>query len=212
MALTVIATVYSTHLQLGALLVGAGLLGLIALATLCGVYRCAMCATLGAASWVALSESGVDPILIGTALGLLTPATPTRRRDLERVTDLFRTFREQPTPVMARDARLGLRSSISPNVRLQRLWHPWTSYPVVPLFALAYTGIPLSGRFLVHTATSPIVIGIVVAGVVGKPLGVIVLTCIAAGATGVVVSNPLSDGWRSPPEVPCPESDSRSPS
>ena len=94
---------------------------------------------------------------------------------------------------MARDARLGLRSSISPNVRLQRLWHPWTSYLVVPLFALANTGIPLSGRFLVHAATLPIAIGIVVAGVVGKPLGVIVSTRIAAGATGGRLQPPV--GW-----------------
>ena len=81
-------------------------------------------------------------------MGLLTYAYPAARGDLERASDLFRLFREQPTPELARSARLGLPAAISPNERLQQLYHPWTSYVIVPLFALANAGIAISGDFL----------------------------------------------------------------
>ena len=55
--------------------------------------------------------------------------------------ELTRSFREQPTPELARSAQLGVASAISPNERLQYRLHPWTSYVIVPLFALANAGI-----------------------------------------------------------------------
>ena len=55
------------------------------------------------------SKSGVDPVVVGLAMGLLTYASPAARADLERATDLFRLFREQPTPELARSARIGLQ-------------------------------------------------------------------------------------------------------
>ena len=108
-----------------------------------GVY-----ALLGTTAWVAFLKSGVDPIVVGLAMGLLTIAYPAARADLERATDLFRVFREQPTSELQQSARAGLRSAISPNERWQQLFHPFTSYVVVPLFALANAGFPISGHFL----------------------------------------------------------------
>jgi Na+/H+ antiporter NhaA len=192
-ALTVIATVYSEHLHVGALLIGLALFATIALTTLLGVFRCVLCALLGVGAWLALSESGVDPILLGTALGLLTPATMVRRTDLERVSALFRTFREQPTPDLAHSARLSLRETISPNERLQRLWHPWTSYLIVPLFALANAGIALNGGLLRHAITSPIALGILFGGAIGKPLGVIASARIAGRLSQGRLRSPV--GW-----------------
>ena len=96
---------------------------------------------LAAAAWVALFESGVDPVVLGLAIGLITWAYPAGRGELERATDLFRSFREQPTPELARSASAGLQAAVSPNARLQQLYHPWTSYVIVPLFALANAGI-----------------------------------------------------------------------
>ena len=110
---------------------------------------------LGAAIWVALLESGVEPVVVGLAMGLLAYAYPVARSDLERATERFREFREQPTPELARSVRVGLRSAVSPNERLQLLYHPWTSYLIVPLFALANAGIAIDGAFLergVHLA------------------------------------------------------------
>ena len=79
---------------------------------------------LGIAAWTAMFKSGVDPVVVGLAMGLLTYAYPASRTDLERATDLFRNFREQPTPELARSASIGLTSAISPNDRLQQLYHP----------------------------------------------------------------------------------------
>src|SRR5207248_1324555 len=79
---------------------------------------------------------------------------------LEQATDAFRLFREQPTPELAQSAREGVRSALSPNDRLQQLYHPWTSYLIVPLFALANAGIVVSGGFLARAFTSPVTLGI----------------------------------------------------
>jgi protein-disulfide isomerase len=105
-------------------------------------------------------------------MGLLTYAYPAARTDLERASDLFRSFREQPTPELARTASIGLTSAISPNDRLQQLYHPWTSYVIVPLFALANAGITLSGSFLARGYTSPVTLGILIGYVAGKPIGI----------------------------------------
>ena len=59
-----------------------------------------------------------------------------------------------------------------PNERLQELFHPWTSYLIVPLFALANAGIVVKGDFLATAFRSPITWGVIVAYVVGKPLGI----------------------------------------
>ena len=172
-ALIVIATVYSEDVSSGSLLIALALFAVIAAAVKVGVSRGLVYALLGAATWVALQKSGVDPIVIGLAMGLLTFAYPAARTDLERASDLFRLFREQPTPELARSARVGLEAAVSPNERLQNLWHPWTSYLIVPLFALANAGIAIDGGFLARAYTSPITLGILFGYVAGKPVGVL---------------------------------------
>jgi Na+/H+ antiporter NhaA len=171
-ALVVIATVYSEHVAITALLVAVGIVGAILVVLAAGVQVGLVYAALGIAAWVALFKSGVDPIVIGLVMGLLTYAYPAARADLERATDLFRLFREQPTPELERTARVGLRAAISPNERLQQLYHPWTSYVIVPLFALANAGIAISGSFLSHAYTSPVTLGILFGYVAGKPIGI----------------------------------------
>ena len=101
---------------------------------------------LGVGLWVALHESGIDPLISGLAIGLAISAYPPSRGDLERVTELTRSFREQPTPELARSAALGVTSAISANERLQYRLHPWTSFVIVPLFALANAGIHVDGE------------------------------------------------------------------
>jgi Na+/H+ antiporter NhaA len=171
-ALAVIAIVYTGTLDIVALFVGVGLFAVIVVAARARIGTGLFYLALGTAAWVALFESGVDPIVIGLAMGLLTYARPAERGDLERATDLFREFREQPTPELARSARLGLESAVSPNERLQHLYHPWTSYVIVPLFAFANAGISINGDFLSRGLSSPITLGIIVAYLVGKPVGI----------------------------------------
>jgi protein-disulfide isomerase len=61
---------------------------------------------------------------------------------------------------------------VSPNERLQQIYHPWTSYVIVPLFALANAGIAINGDLLSRALASPIFLGIVFGYVAGKPLGI----------------------------------------
>jgi Na+/H+ antiporter NhaA len=189
-ALIVIATVYSGHIAVTALLIAIGIVGLILVVRNANVRYGLVYLALGATTWVALEKSGIDPVVVGLVMGLLTYAYPAARADLERATDLFRSFREQPTPELEATARAGLRSAISPNERLQQLLHPWSSYVIVPLFALANAGIAISGGFLSRAYTSPITLGILVGYVAGKPVGI-------AGTAWVVTK--LSRGRLRPP-------------
>ncbi|HET9051043.1 MAG TPA: Na+/H+ antiporter NhaA [Candidatus Dormibacteraeota bacterium] len=171
--LAVIATVYTGSLDVVALAAAAGLFVAMIVALRAGIARGAVYVVFGTAAWVALSESGVDPVVVGLGMGLLTYASATSRGDLERASDLFRRYREQPTPRLARSARIGLESTLSPNERLQHLYSPLTNYAVVPLFALANAGFPIDPPFLGRAFSSPITLGVLVGYVVGKPIGVL---------------------------------------
>jgi Na+/H+ antiporter NhaA len=174
LALLVIATVYSDSVDLVPLAVAVGLFGALAGLRYAPVAWRPPLATLAAvAMWVALFESGIEPLIAGLAVGLATSAYPPARTDLERVTELTRSFREQPTPELARSAQLGVTSAISPNERLQYRLHPWTSFVIVPLFALANAGIHVDGGLISDAATSPITLGILFGYVVGKPIGIV---------------------------------------
>ena len=137
---------------------------------------------VGVGVWVALYESGIDPVISGLAIGLVTSAYPPSREELERATDLTREFREQPTAGGAITARRSLAQTISANERIQFALHPWTSYVIVPLFALANAGVHITGGLLSDAVTSPITIGIVAAYVVGKPLGIFLVPWLATRA------------------------------
>ena len=172
-ALAVIAFAYTDELAVTALLVGVAIFAVMLLVRAGGMRRGGVCALFGAAAWFAFLESGVDPVLVGLLMGLLTFAYPVARSDLERATDLFRRFREQPTPELASSARVGLAAAISPNERLAQLYHPWTSYVIVPLFALANAGIAIDSDLLSSAFGSPITLGILFGSVLGKPVGII---------------------------------------
>jgi Na+/H+ antiporter NhaA len=174
LALLVIATVYTSDVSVVPLAVAVGLFGaLFALRYAPISFRGQIAVVLGAAIWVALFESGIDPVVAGLAVGLITTAYPPARTDLEQVTELTRSFREQPTPELARLAQRGVASAISTNERLLYRLHPWTSFVIVPLFALANIGMQIDGQLLSDAVTSPITLGIFFGFVVGKPLGIV---------------------------------------
>ncbi|MEU4828614.1 Na+/H+ antiporter NhaA [Actinomadura citrea] len=172
-ALAVIAIVYSGDVALPPLLLAVGIFAVTVLVRALGVRQIPVYVVLGVAAWAAVQSAGVEPVVVGLVMGLLTYAHPAARDDLERATEVFRLFREQPTPEFARSARTGVAAAISPNERLQLLIHPWTSYAVVPLFALANAGVTITAGFLGRAFTSTVTLGIVIGYVVGKPLGIL---------------------------------------
>jgi len=171
--IVIIALAYSGHLKLIALVIGLAILAVVVVVRRLGVRNGAVYLLLGVAAWIAFFKSGVDPVIVGLVMGMLALAYPATRGDLEQASESFRLFREQPTPELARDARESVRTAISPNDRMQQLFHPWTSYLIVPLFALANAGITISGSFLARAYTSPVTLGILLGYVAGKPVGTV---------------------------------------
>jgi Na+/H+ antiporter NhaA len=193
LALVVIATFYTTGVAPRALAALVGLLVAVLVVRAFSVRRGAVYVVLGAAAWVAGEKSGVDPVVVGLVLGLLTYAYPAARVDLEHATDLFRTFREQPTAELARSARAGLEAALSPNDRLQQLFHPWTSYVIVPIFALANAGIEIDAHLLGRAVRSPITLGILIGYVLGKPVGIVGTAALVTRLSGGRLRPPV--GW-----------------
>ena len=194
-AFVVIVTVYSASIRVGALLAGLAVLAVALVIRLRRVRNGIVYLVLGLVAWVALYKSGVDPVIVGVFIGLIAIAYPAARADLEGATDLFRLFREQPTSETAQSLRLGVRSALSPNERLQQIFHPVSSYVIVPLFALANAGIVINGSFLSRAYGSPITIGIIVGYVVGKPIGITGATWLVTRLTHGRIRPPV--GWAS---------------
>ena len=196
-ALVVIALGYSEEVSATALMVAVGLFGvLVALRWVSGTWRGPAAVLVGTGIWFAMFESGVDAVIAGLAIGLVTSAYPPPRDQLERSTELTRSFREQPSPELAYTAIASLTSSISPNERLQYRLHPWTSRVIVPLFAVANAGLHIDGDLLSSAITSPITLGIVAAYVIGKPVGILGATWLATrmGRARLTVTWPVLVG------------------
>ena len=127
---------------------------------------------VGAAAWLATLNSGVHATIAGVALGLLAPAHALDPQAIRRVGLGIGQLEEGPSPEEAQAAQRGVRASLSVAERLAHILHPWTSYLVVPLFALANAGIALSGQELRAAAGSPVALGVVLGLVVGKTVGI----------------------------------------
>ena len=175
-ALTVIALVYTEEVSVPALVAAFALFAVVLVMVRAGVRHGVAYFIVGVGVWLAMLASGVHPTVAGVAVGLLATAYPPSRSDLQRAGALWRLFREEPTPEYARSASRSLVLAISPNERLQHLFHPWTSYLIVPLFAFANAGVSLDGDVVMRAAGSPVTLGILAGLVVGKPLGITIAT------------------------------------
>jgi Na+/H+ antiporter NhaA len=192
-ALAIIAFVYSGGIRLWPLLAGLGVFGLMLLARAAGVSNGIPYFVSAVGAWIAFAKSGVSPVVVGLFAGLTGYAYPSARSDLERASQLFRLFREQPTAELAASARESVRLAIPPNDRLQRLYQPWTSYLIVPVFALANAGIEINGGFLARAFAAPVTLGILVGYVAGKPAGTVAATWLVTWASRGRIRPPV--GW-----------------
>lgn len=179
-ALTVIAIVYTEDISFPALAISIALFGIAYAMHRMHVRSGIPYFVVALALWVAMLESGIHPTIAGVALGLLATAYPPSREDLRAAGTNWRLFREQPTPEYARSASASVRLAVSPNERLQLVWHPWTSYVIVPVFALANAGVTLSRESLERGLTSKITLGIVFGLVIGKMVGITGATWLAS--------------------------------
>ncbi len=141
-AIIIIAIFYAAELSPVALLIAAGLTILLAILNRSGVTHSAPYLIVGALLWIAVLKSGVHATLAGVLIAMFIPLRVSARQDTE-----------------------------SPLHRLEHGLHPWVAFGVLPLFAFANAGVPLSGisaAQLLH----PVSLGIIGGLFVGKQLGI----------------------------------------
>jgi Na+/H+ antiporter NhaA len=179
-AVSVIGIVYSDPVDMVPLTVAAVCLVVLAVLARVGEWRAAPYVLTVVVLWVATLESGLHASIAGMLAGLLIPALEPSRGLVDTAASQFRAFRQSPMPAVQRVARQGLTRAVSVNERLQEALHGFTSYVVVPVFALANAGVDLRDGVLGEALRSPVTWGVVVGLVVGKTVG------IGVGAIGSV--------------------------
>ncbi len=200
LAVLIIALFYSGGLDYGGFAVAAiGILGVIGLQQI-GTGSAFAYVVPGAVVWMGLLITGAHPTLAGVVLGMLTPIAPIRTREhpidvVSRVATELATRDVESTETAdhlaqpLRQLRVAQRELLPPVIRVQMALHPWVAYGVMPLFALANADVSLTGIDLVTAGTQWVALGVALALVAGKPLGVI-------GASSLVIKL----GWcRLPP-------------
>ncbi|HMT04454.1 MAG TPA: Na+/H+ antiporter NhaA [Solirubrobacterales bacterium] len=182
-AISVIGIFYSESLDPVAIAICVAALALIALFPRIGVWRSAAYFAAGFVAVIAAMESGFHATLAGMIAGLLVAAYPPQPKKIEKAARKARAFRQSPLPEVARSANQSVQQAISPNERFQNVLHPFTSFLIVPLFALANAGVDLRGGVLADALASTLTWGIVAGLVLGKTLGITagVVTAIKTG-------------------------------
>ena len=190
-AVVIIAFFYSGGLQFSGFMVASfGLLVVLGFQRL-GLGSALAYILPGAVVWIGFLMTGAHPTLAGVVLGLVTPVRPIPMREppvevVSRVAEELRssdavvskdTHRLQ---VPLRQLRVAHREILPPVVRVQTALHPWVAYGIMPLFALANAGISLTGVDVFLGEVQFVMLGVVLALVAGKPIGIV-------GATWLVV-------------------------
>ncbi len=174
-AIVVIAVFYSGAIRGEALLASVALALAVAVMRRAGISSIVPYAVVGAALWLALHESGVHATLVGVALGLMTPTQAIRRPELIDAAELA----DVSSYEAARQTATAAREAVSVVEWLEHQLHPWTSFVVLPLFALANAGISLSRDTVGDALTSAVAGGIVLGLVIGKVVGITSFTWLA---------------------------------
>jgi NhaA family Na+:H+ antiporter len=194
----VIALFYGTGVHAEWLLGAGGVAVVLAVCNRFYVRNGMIYVVLGAALWYAMHHGGIHATLSGVVLGMFIPARPVRRgRDvLTELSTYISRLVEEPEDEAVRSAQLlyieeQLEDIEPPLNRFVHLWHGWVAYGIVPLFALANSGISLEGMTLADLA-KPLPLGIMVGLFVGKQVGIFLFTWVAV-KTGL---SPMPGGAR----------------
>jgi Na+:H+ antiporter, NhaA family len=187
-AISVIAIFYTDALHLGYLALAIGGLVMAGVATRVGIRSLAFYVPLGVMVWFFTFESGVHATLAGVALGFLTPARPMYPADEfdRRARAILDSFPDEPDTPEGRehaDHEALLLSDISseavsPLSRLEYRLQTWSSFVVIPLFALANAGIDFRDIDIGAALTSTIALGVIGGLVLGKTIGISLLSFI----------------------------------
>jgi NhaA family Na+:H+ antiporter len=174
-AILIIATVYSTGVTFGWL--SASMVGVLftVLIRRLGAQSVLVYVLVGCVVWLGLFEGGVHPTIAGVGMGLLAPIRPRNQVDLYDAEELG----EIEEKISELEASAIQRNSVSVVEWLQHLLHPWTSFVIVPIFALANSGIEISSDSFSDALGSPVTWGVFFGLLAGKPLGIFLATYLA---------------------------------
>jgi NhaA family Na+:H+ antiporter len=139
--------------------------------------------------WLSLRMGGVHATFAGVVMGLLAPTKPSVDPDL-----MDGTLIESGSVREVMQASRMVRSSISVVERLEYRLHGWSSYLIVPIFALANAGIQLSFDSIRDSMTSTVGLGVFAGLLLGKPLGILIVSGLAVWSG--VAALPTGVGWR----------------
>jgi Na+:H+ antiporter, NhaA family len=203
-AIAVIAIFYTDSLLFAYL--GAAIAGLVAVwvAQRAGIRSMVFYVPAGVFTWFCLLESGVHATLAGVALGMLTPARAmyTDREFHDRTTRILRRYDfasssprgAERVDQDALQVSSISRESVSPLNRLETALHPWSSFVIVPIFALANAGVRFAGVDVLEAATHPVSLGVMLGLLVGKTVGITLFAWLAVRfRLGVL---PRLAGWK----------------
>jgi Na+:H+ antiporter, NhaA family len=171
-AILVIALFYSKGIHLGWLTTALLLIGVVVFMRSRRIWWVPLYVIVGCAIWFATLQSGVHATIAGVALGLLAPARPADPQGARDAVDEASALMQDPKPSSIRGISMQAQEAVSVAERLEHILHPWTSFAVIPIFALANAGVRLSISSLESAVTSTVTLGIVAGLVGGKLLGV----------------------------------------
>lgn len=176
-AILVVAIGYGSDLVWEALVAAALGVGVVRAMAVVGIRSVPAYFLVGGLIWFAIDASGIHATITGVILGLLTPAR--RWVSDERLHAILDQVVAHPDGAIGSGdtknrhtlqlAAIAARESLSPLERLQIALHPWVGFLIMPLFALANAGLPLSFSELDSSITAAVFIGLFI----GKPLGIL---------------------------------------
>jgi NhaA family Na+:H+ antiporter len=145
-------------------------------------------ALLAVALWWCVVESGVHATIAGVVLGFLTPAVALHHQSAAAAAIRDRIAEPPAGDAEDREGRMWgvsrvAREAVSPLRRMETYLHPWTAFVILPVFALANAGVPLSLGELGDALGSPIGLGILLGLVVGAPVGGLLFAWVVVRAT-----------------------------
>jgi NhaA family Na+:H+ antiporter len=186
-AILVIAVFYTSTLNTSALaLAGVLLLVMVALRVL-GVWWMPVYVLTGTALWLAVFESGIHATLAGVVCGLMAPAKPRRPEQTEVLAHPEHTVDELKAIIF------DTRETKSVVDRLIHGLHPFTALLIVPIFALANTGVGINPTALWDGVSSSTGLAVLLGLLVGKPVGITIATWISV-KSGIAVL-PVNTNW-----------------
>lgn len=196
-AILVVAIGYSKDIAWEALVVGLIGIAAVRVMALAGFRSFPLYFLAGGLIWLAIDASGIHATVTGVILGLMTPAR--RWVSDKRLYAILNEVVAHPTNEeesgRTRDRRtlqvaeIAARETLSPAERLEIGLHPWVAFLIMPLFAFANAGLPLSMNDLGNTVTVAVFIGFAL----GKPIGVLGFSWLAVRSG--IASRPPDLGW-----------------